>query len=125
MTARGADAHCLARFELPVGQGLAVAGPGLLHIPPRFAAHRTNARRLVGRNAGIRGATQLLPAALTERADQCPELGERIEAQSSVFFPGSSPNRSKICSTCAPVTATPRAANREATMEADTKRPAL
>ena len=86
MTARGADAHRLARFELPVGQGLAMASSGLLHVPPRFAAHRTNARFLVGRNAGISGATQLLPAALTDRADQGPELGERIEGQSTVFF---------------------------------------
>ena len=92
MTARGAHAHRLARFELPVGQGLAMAGSGLLHVPPFFAAHRTNARRLVGRNAGIRGAKELLLAALTERVDQCPELGERIEGQSSVFFPSTSPN---------------------------------
>ena len=125
MTARGAEAHRLARFELPVAQGFAVAGSGLLHVPPSFAAHRTNARRLVGRNAGIGGAKELLPAALTNRPDQCPELGERIEGQSTVFFPGSSPNWSKIRSTCAAVTATPRAANREATIEADTKTSAL
>ena len=92
MTARGAEAHRLARFELPVGQGLAMTGSGLLHVPPIVAAHRTNARRLVGRNAGVGGAKELLPTALTDRPDRCPELGERIEGQSSVFFPGASPN---------------------------------
>ena len=121
MTTRGADAHRLARIELPVGQGLAVAGSGLLHEPPIAAAHRATPRLLVDRNASVGGAKDLLPAALTDRADQGPELGERIEGQSTVFFPGSSRYWVKICSTCAAVTATPRAAKRDATMEADTK----
>ena len=121
MTTRGADAHRLARIELPVGQGLAVAGSGLLHEPPIAAAHRTPTRLLVDRNASVGGAKDLLPAALLGCADQGPQIGNRIEGQSTVFFPGSSPYRVKIRSTCAAVTATPRAAKRDATMEADTK----
>jgi len=124
MTTGGAHAHRLARFELPVGQGLTVAGSTLLHEPPIAAANRTNPRRLVGRNAGVGGTKDLLAAALTDRADQGPELGERIEGQPTVFFPGSSPYRVKICSTWAAVTTTPRAAKRDATIAADTKRSA-
>ncbi len=119
-TTRSTDTHRLVRFELSVAQGLAVAGSGLLHVPPSFAAHRTNARLLVGRNTGVGGAMDLPPAALTDRADQCPELGERIEGQSTVFFPGSSPYRVKIRATCAAVTATPRATKRDDTIEAGT-----
>ena len=125
MTARGADAHRLAGFELPVGQGLTVAGSGLLDVPLFSPANRTNTRRLVGRNAGVGGAKQLLAAALTGCADQGPEIGNRREGQSTVFFSGSSPYRVKICSTCAVVTATARAAKRDATSEADTKASAL
>ena len=121
MTTGGAHAHRLACFELPVAQGLSVAGAALLHEPPIAAANRTNTRLLVGRNAGVGDTTQLLVAALRDRADQCPELGERIEGQPTVFFSASSPYRVKICSTWAAVTATPRAAKRDATIEADTK----
>jgi len=121
MTARGADAHRLASFELPVGQGLTVAGSGLLHVPLICAANRTNTRLLVGRNASVGGAKHLLAAAVTGCADQGPEIGNRLECQSTVFFPGPSPYWVKICSTCAAVAATPRAVKREATLEADTK----
>ena len=65
--------------------------------------------------------TKLLAAALIDRVDQGPEIGNRLESQSTVFFPGSSPYRVKICSTWAAVTATPRAAKRDATVVADTK----
>ncbi len=121
MATDGAHAHRLACFELPVGQGLAVAGSGLLHEPPIAAAHRTTTRLLVDRNASVGGAKDLLPAALLGCADQRPEIGNRIEGQSTVFFPGSSPYRVKIRATCAAVTTTPRAVKRDATMEADTK----
>jgi hypothetical protein len=119
MTTAGAHAHRLARFELPVGQGLTVADSALLHEPLSAAAHRTNTRRLVGRNAGVGDAKELLAAALIDRVDQGPEIGNRLESQSTVFFPGSSPYRVKICSTWAVVTATPRAAKRDAIVEAD------
>jgi len=121
MTTGGAHAHRLARFELPVGQSLTVADSALLHGPPIAAANRTTTRRLVGRNAGVGDAKELLAAALSDRADQSPELGECIEGQPIVFFPGSSPYRVKICSTWAVVTAIPRAAKRDATIEGDTK----
>ena len=117
-TARGADTHRLARFKLPVGQGLAVADSGLLHEPPIAAAHRTTTRLLVDRNAGVGGAKDLLPAALLGCADQGPEIGNRIEGQSTVFFPGSSPYRVKTRATSAAVTATPRATKRDDTTEA-------
>ena len=121
MTTGGAHAHRLACFELPVGQCLTVAGSALLHGPPIAAANRANTRLLVGRNAGVGDAKELLAAALIDRVDQGPEIGNRLESQSTVFFPGSSPYRVKICSTWAVVTATPRAAKRDATIEADTK----
>lgn len=121
MTTSGAHAYRLAYFELPVGQGLSVADSALLHGPLIAAANRTNTRRLVGRNAAVGDAKELLVAALIDRVDQGPEIGNRLESQSTVFFPGSSPYRVKICSTRAGITATPRAAKRDATVEADTK----
>ena len=124
MTTRGADAHRLTCVELPVGQGPTVADSGLLHGPPIAAAHRTKPRLLVGRNASAGGLDDLLPAALLGCADQSPEVGHRLEGQSTVFFPGFSPYRAKTCSTCAVVTATARAVKRDATIEADTKRSA-
>jgi hypothetical protein len=68
-----------------------VADSALLHGPLIAAANRTNTRRLVGRNAGVGDAKELLAAALIDRVDQGPEIGNRLESQSSVFFPGSSP----------------------------------
>lgn len=121
VTTGGAHAHRLARFELPVGQGLTVADSALLHGPLIAAANRTTPRRLVGRNAGVGDAKELLAAALIDRVDQGPEIGNRLESQSAVFFPASSPYRVKICSTWAAVTVTPRAAKRDATVAADTK----
>jgi len=79
----------------------------VVHEPPIAAANRAHTRLLVGRNEGVGGAKDLLPAALTDRADQGPELSERIEGQSTVFFPGSSRYWVNIRSTCAAVTATP------------------
>ena len=102
-----------------------MADSGLLHEPPIAAAHRTKTRLLVGRNARAAGANDLSAAALLGCADQGPEIGNRREGQSTVFFSGSSPYRVKICSTCAVVTATARAAKRDATSEADTKASAL
>jgi hypothetical protein len=69
MTTGGAHAHRLARFELPVGQGLTVAGSALLHGPPIAAANRANTRLLVGQNAGVGDAKELLAAALIDRVD--------------------------------------------------------
>lgn len=125
MTAASAHTHRLTRFELPVGQGLAVPDSGLLHGPLIASANRTTTRLLVGRNAGVGAATHLSAAALIDRADQRPQIGHRLQGQSTVFFPGSNPYRVKICSTCCPVTATPRATKRDATMDADTKTSAL
>lgn len=78
-TARGTDTHRLASFELPVGQGPAVAESGLLDVPLLSPAHRTNTRFLVGRQAGVGGTKNLLAAPVTDRVDHRPEFGNRLE----------------------------------------------
>ncbi len=79
MTARGTDTHRLASFEPPVGQGPAVAGSGFLDIPSRSPAHRTHARLLVGRYAGVGGTKDLLVAPMIDRMNHRSEFGNRLE----------------------------------------------
>ncbi len=74
-----------------MGQGPAVAGSGLLDVPPLSPTHRTNARLLVGRYTGVGGTQDLLVAPVSDRTDHRPELGHRLEGQPAVFFSGSSP----------------------------------
>ena len=79
MTTRSAYAHRLAGFELSMGQGLAVTDSGLLHIPPISSANWTNTGRLVGRKPCVGGAKDLLLAAVTDRADQGPKIGNYLK----------------------------------------------
>ena len=91
MTSRRTYMHCLESMEDTVGEGVSIVLDGLLH-QHWSTAYWTNSGLLAHDYQGLGEVVDLPRALFLQTSATAPQVFERFEGGSSVFFPGTRRN---------------------------------